>query len=87
MQPGSVVVDISVDQGGCIETIRPTTYEEPTYVEEGVTHFGVANMPGAVPKSASQALSAAMIPYLQRLASGQWRDDPVLGEATQSEWR
>lgn len=81
MQPGSVVVDISVDQGGCIETIRPTTYEEPTYVEEGVTHFGVANMPGAVPKSASQALSAAMIPYLQRLASGQWRDDPVLGEA------
>jgi alanine dehydrogenase len=68
MRAGSVIIDISVDQGGCIETTRPTTYEEPTFVWEGVVHFGVTNMPGAVPRSASQALSAALIPYMLRLA-------------------
>ncbi|MBI3776987.1 MAG: alanine dehydrogenase [Gammaproteobacteria bacterium] len=68
MQPGSVIIDISVDQGGCIETTRPTNYENPTYIWEGVLHFGVTNMPGAVPRSASQALSAALIPYLLTLA-------------------
>ncbi len=72
MQPGSVIVDISVDQGGCIETTRPTTWEEPTYVESGVLHYAVTNMPGAVPRSASQALSAALIPYVQRLAQDDW---------------
>ncbi len=72
MQPGSVIIDISVDQGGCIETIRPTNYENPTYVDEGVLHFGVTNMPGAVPRSASQALSAAILPYAVRLAAGGW---------------
>jgi alanine dehydrogenase len=77
MKTGSVVVDISVDQGGCIETTRPTTYEAPTYQVDGVTHFCVTNMPGAVPRSASQALSAAMMPYLKRLVEG-WRDDPCL---------
>ncbi|MES9946050.1 MAG: alanine dehydrogenase [Candidatus Thiodiazotropha sp.] len=80
MKAGSVVVDISVDQGGCIETTRPTTYEEPTYQVDGVTHFCVTNMPGAVPRSASQALSAAMIPYLKRLLEG-WQDDPCLKAA------
>jgi alanine dehydrogenase len=74
MQPGSVIVDISIDQGGCIETARPTTYANPTYVEHGVTHFAVTNMPGAVPQTSSQAISAAILPYTQRLASGQWRD-------------
>ncbi|MEJ2435964.1 MAG: NAD(P)-dependent oxidoreductase, partial [Pseudolabrys sp.] len=64
MRPGSVIIDISVDQGGCIETTHPTTYEAPTYVWEGVVHFGVTNMPGAVPRTASQALSAALIPFL-----------------------
>lgn len=78
MQPGSVVIDISVDQGGCIETTRPTSYAEPTYVWEGVTHFGVTNMPGAVPRTASQALSAALIPYASRLASGAWQQDAAL---------
>jgi alanine dehydrogenase len=68
MQPGSVIIDISVDQGGCIETTRPTNYENPTYVWEGVLHFGVTNMPGAVPRSASQAISAALVPYLLTLA-------------------
>jgi alanine dehydrogenase len=74
MQPGSVVVDISVDQGGCIETTRPTTYDDPTYVMHDVIHFTVTNMPGAVPRTASQALSAAIAPYAERLADGQWRD-------------
>lgn len=68
MKPGAVVIDISVDQGGCIETTRPTTYEQPTYLWEGVLHFGVTNMPGAVPRTASQALSNVLTPYVLRLA-------------------
>ncbi len=78
MAPGSVIVDISVDQGGCIETTRPTSYAAPTYVVSGVTHFGVTNMPGAVPRTASQALAAALIPYVLRLAAGDWRGHPAL---------
>ncbi|MFN2308558.1 MAG: alanine dehydrogenase [Gammaproteobacteria bacterium] len=79
MTPGSVIVDISVDQGGCIETTRPTTYADPTYRVDEVVHFCVTNMPGAVPHSASQALSAAILPYVLRLAGDpDWRDDPAL---------
>jgi len=83
MQAGSVIVDISVDQGGCVETTKPTTYEAPTYQWEGITHFCVTNMPGAVPRTSSQALSAAIAPYAARLAEGhasneEWRDDPGL---------
>ncbi|HZF25208.1 MAG TPA: NAD(P)-binding domain-containing protein, partial [Steroidobacteraceae bacterium] len=78
MQAGSVIVDISVDQGGCVETTRPTTYDAPTYVWEGVTHFTVTNMPGAVPRTSSQALSAAIAPYAGRLADGDWQDDADL---------
>ncbi|MEZ5540636.1 MAG: alanine dehydrogenase [Pseudomonadota bacterium] len=74
MEPGSVVVDISVDQGGCIETTRPTTYADPTYVEAGVVHFCVTNMPGAVPHSASHAISAALLPYVLQLAQAGWED-------------
>lgn len=74
MDTGSVVVDISVDQGGCIETTRPTTYADPTYIWEGVTHFTVTHMPGAVPRTASQALSAAIAPYAARLAAGGWEE-------------
>jgi alanine dehydrogenase len=73
MKKRSVIIDISVDQGGCVETIRPTDYQQPTYLDEEVIHFGVTNMPGAVPRSASQALSAAILPYAQLLASGDWR--------------
>jgi len=69
MQEGSVIIDISVDQGGCIETTRPTSYEAPTFDWEGVVHYGVTNMPGAVPRSASQALSAALVPYVLQLAN------------------
>ncbi|HIP53195.1 MAG TPA: alanine dehydrogenase [Chromatiales bacterium] len=78
MGPGSVIVDVSVDQGGCIETTRPTTWEAPTYTESGITHFGVTNMPGAVPRSASQALCAALMPYVMRLAEPEWWKEPAL---------
>ena len=72
MKPGSVIVDIAVDQGGCIETTKPTTYAEPTFLWEQVVHFGVTNMPGAVPRTASQALSAALVPYILRLTTTDW---------------
>ena len=68
MQAGSVLVDISVDQGGCIETTRPTTYADPTYQVSGVTHLCVTNMPGAVPRTSSLALTNATLPYALHLA-------------------
>ncbi len=74
MKPGSVIVDVSVDQGGCIETIRPTTHEQPTYVVEGVLHYGVANMPGGVPRTSTLALTNATLPYARRLARQGWRE-------------
>jgi alanine dehydrogenase len=75
MQPGGVLLDIAIDQGGCFETSRPTTWDEPTYVTDGQTHFCVTNMPGAVPQTSSLAISAAILPYVQRLAGDRaWRD-------------
>jgi len=78
MQAGSVIIDIAVDQGGCIETTRPTDYRHPTFTCHDVLHFGVTNMPGAVPKSASQALSAAIYPWVAKLAEKAWREDMQL---------
>ena len=78
MEDGSVVVDIAIDQGGCFETSRPTTWKDPTYVEEGVTHFCVTNMPGAVPQTSSQAICAAILPWVNKLASGDWRGNEAL---------
>lgn len=78
MRPGSVIVDVSVDQGGCVATTHPTLWDEPTYVMHDVVHFAVTNMPGAVPRTSSQALSTALIPYLLRLAAPGGLDDPVL---------
>jgi alanine dehydrogenase len=69
MRPGSVVVDISIDQGGCFETSRVTTHAEPTYVEEGVVHYCVANMPGAVPRTSAFALNNATLPFTLALAN------------------
>jgi alanine dehydrogenase len=69
MRPGSVLVDVAVDQGGCIETLRPTSHTQPTYTEAGVVHYGVPNMPGAVPWTATQALNNSTFPYVQRLAN------------------
>jgi alanine dehydrogenase len=80
MEDGAVVVDISVDQGGCFETTRPTTYADPTYKVDGVTHFAVTNMPGAVPRTSSQALSAAILPYVQRMARPDWEQQPSLAK-------
>lgn len=69
MKPGSVVVDVSVDQGGCFETTKPTTHSEPVYVVDGVVHYCVANMPGIVPRTSTLALTNATLPYMVRLAS------------------
>lgn len=68
MRPGSVIVDVAVDQGGCIETLRPTSHSEPVYIEEGVVHYGVSNMPGAVPWTATQALNNSTLAYAVKLA-------------------
>jgi len=78
MRQGAVIVDVSVDQGGCIETTRPTTWAEPTFIRDGVVHFGVTNMPGAVPRSSSQALSAVITPWVARLAEPNGLEEPAL---------
>lgn len=69
MRPGSVIVDVAVDQGGCVETMQPTSHTNPTYVEAGVVHYGVPNMPGAVPWTATQALNNSTLPYVIKLAN------------------
>lgn len=69
MKPGSVIVDVAVDQGGCFETTRPTTHTDPVYLVDGVLHYGVANMPGIVPRTSTTALTNATFPFLQRLAT------------------
>ena len=82
MKPGAVLVDVAVDQGGCAETTRPTTHAEPTYVVDGVVHYAVANMPGAVPRTSTLALHNATLPYAVALADRGWQAacaaDPVL---------
>ncbi len=82
MRPGSVAVDIAIDQGGCFETSRPTTHSHPTYVEEGVVHYCVANIPGAVARTSTLALTSATLPYLVTVADhgvrGAARTSPVL---------
>ncbi|MFP5440768.1 MAG: alanine dehydrogenase [Gammaproteobacteria bacterium] len=69
MQPGSVIVDVAIDQGGCFETSRPTTHADPVYTEEGVLHYCVANMPGAVPRTSTRALTSATLPFVQAIAT------------------
>ncbi len=82
MKSGAVLVDISIDQGGCFETSRPTTHAEPTFVVDGVIHYCVANMPGAVPRTSTLALTNATLPYVRALADLGWqaalRRDPGL---------
>ncbi|HKT35465.1 MAG TPA: alanine dehydrogenase [Nitrospira sp.] len=84
MKRGSVIVDVAVDQGGCVETTRPTTHSDPTYLVEGVLHYCVANMPGIVPRTSTQALTNATLPYLLTLASSgidaAVRHDPGLAK-------
>jgi alanine dehydrogenase len=81
MEPGSVIVDVAVDQGGCVETCRPTTHEDPTYLVHGVIHYCVANMPGAVPRTSTFALTNATMPYVKKLAQkglAAAKDDPAI---------
>jgi len=82
MRPGSVLVDVAIDQGGCMETMYPTTHSDPTYIVDGVVHYAVANMPGAVPHTASAALNNATLPFVLALAnkgvSAALRDDAHL---------
>ncbi|MBL7856216.1 MAG: alanine dehydrogenase [Cyclobacteriaceae bacterium] len=73
MRPGTVLVDVAVDQGGCIETCTPTTHEDPTYIIDDVVHYCVANMPGAVPYTSTLALTNATLPYAIRLANQGWK--------------
>jgi alanine dehydrogenase len=90
MEPGSVVADVAVDQGGCVETIRPTTLAEPTYLKHGVIHYGVANMPGAVPRTSTLALTNTTLPFVERMAALGVREallrDPVLARGV-NVWR
>ena len=90
MEAGSVVVDVAVDQGGCIETIRPTTHSDPTYMVDDVVHYGVANMPGAVPRTSTFALTNTTLPYVMQIAErgvdGALREDPALARGA-NVWR
>jgi alanine dehydrogenase len=82
MKQGSVIVDVAVDQGGCIETTTPTTHDHPTYIVDGIIHYAVANMPGGVPRTSTLALTNATLPYAQKLARLGWKQackqDPSL---------
>lgn len=84
MQPGTVLVDVAIDQGGCFETSHPTTHSEPTYVVDGIVHYAVANIPGAVPYTSTLALTNATLPYVIALANKGWRkackEDPALAK-------
>jgi alanine dehydrogenase len=73
MKPGAVIVDVAIDQGGCFETSKPTTHAEPTYVVDGVVHYCVANMPGAVPRTSTHALNNATLPFTLQIAGQGWR--------------
>lgn len=82
MKPGAVVVDIAIDQGGCFETSRPTSHSEPTYVHGSVIHYCVTNMPGAVARTSTLALTQATLPFIVKLADQGWHralaEDPHL---------
>jgi alanine dehydrogenase len=84
MKKGAVIVDVAIDQGGCVETARPTSHSNPSYLVDGVVHYCVTNMPGAVPHTSTLALTNSTFPYLQRLANfgprEALRQDPGLAE-------
>jgi alanine dehydrogenase len=73
MKPGSVIVDVAIDQGGCIETARPTTHDDPIYIIDGVVHYCVANMPGAVPHTSTIGLTNVTLPYAVQIADKGWK--------------
>jgi alanine dehydrogenase len=73
LRRGAVIVDVSIDQGGCVETMHPTTHENPTFIVDGIVHYGVANMPGSVPLTSTLALTNATLPYVMQLADKGYR--------------
>jgi alanine dehydrogenase len=83
MQPGAVIVDVAIDQGGCIETAHPTTHSDPVYEVDGIVHYCVANMPGGVPVTSTKALTNATLPYVEAIAEHGLAEavsgDPALG--------
>jgi len=85
MKTGSVIVDVAVDQGGCIETSHPTTHDDPVYIAEGIIHYCVANMPGAYPRTSTLALTNATLPYIKIIATEGIRKavqtDPIIRSA------
>ena len=89
MKPGAVIVDVAIDQGGCVETSRETTHHDPIYVEHGVVHYCVGNMPGAVPATSTHALTNATLPYLVEVAvhgaTEACRRDPALAHGLNTE--
>ena len=84
MRPGSVLVDVAIDQGGCFETSHPTTHAEPVFVEENILHYCVANIPGAVPRTSTLALTNATLPYVLKLADIGW--EKLLNLTRVSSW-
>jgi alanine dehydrogenase len=84
MRPGAVIVDVAIDQGGCVESSHPTTHRDPLYLEAGIVHYAVTNMPGAVPRTATRALTANTLPYVIAVADRGWKraaaDDPSLAK-------
>jgi alanine dehydrogenase len=80
MKKGAVMVDVAIDQGGCFETSRPTTHQEPTYVVDGIIHYCVANMPGAVPLTSTMALTNATLPYTATIAGKGWKQAALSNE-------
>ncbi|MFD2822833.1 alanine dehydrogenase [Lacinutrix iliipiscaria] len=84
MRPGTVIIDVAVDQGGCFETTKPTTHEDPTYIIDDIVHYSVANMPGAVPYTSTMALTNVTLPYVLKLANKGWetacKDDEILAK-------
>jgi alanine dehydrogenase len=82
MQPGSVIVDVSIDQGGCVETSRPTTHQDPVYEVDGIIHYCVANMPGAYARTSTFALTNATLPFGLEIANKGWKkaaiDNPAI---------
>ncbi len=74
MKPGAVIVDVAIDQGGCVETSRPTTHRHPTYLVDGVVHYCVTNMPGAVGRTSTYALCNVTLPYVLQFARAGWRE-------------
>jgi alanine dehydrogenase len=81
MRPGTVIVDVAVDQGGCVETIKPTTHQDPVYLVDEVMHYGVANMPGGVPRTSTLALTNSTLPYALALAEKGWEQACLLDSA------